>query len=60
MNVLNRMFYGAPTTTNPTAAVNTTTQRGVAIPTSGYGVVNTLNGVGSSPRTGMIVARLTF
>ena len=59
-NVLNRMFYGAPTTTNPTLAVATTTQRGVVIPTSGYGVVNTLNGAGSSPRTGMIVARLTF
>ena len=42
------------------SATTTTTQRGMIIPTCGYGVVNTLNGFGSSPRTGLIVARVTF
>lgn len=59
-NILNRMFYGAPTNSNPLAAVTTTTQRGQIIPTGGYGVVNTFNGAGSRPRQGTIVARLTF
>jgi hypothetical protein len=59
-NIFNRHFYNAPTTTNPTAPITTTTQRGMIIPTGGYGVVNALNGAGSAPRTGTIVARLTF
>jgi hypothetical protein len=59
-NTFNRRFYNPPASTNPLAAITTVTQRGAIIPTGGYGVVNTLNGVGSSPRTGMLVARLTF
>jgi len=59
-NILNRMFYNAPQSTNPLQAVSTFTQRGAIIPTGGYGVVNTLNGAGSSPRNGTIVVRLTF
>jgi hypothetical protein len=59
-NVMNRMFYNAPSTANPLQAVGTTTQRGQIIPTSGYGVVNTLNGAGSNPRQGTLVVRLTF
>lgn len=59
-NILNRMFYSAPATGNPLQAVSTTTQRGMIIPTAGYGVVSTINGAGSQPRTGTIVARLTF
>ncbi len=59
-NVLNRMFYAAPSTANPLAAVTTVTQRGAIIPTGGYGVVNTFNGAGARPRTGTIVIRLTF
>jgi hypothetical protein len=59
-NILNRRFYNAPTTTNPLAPITTTTQRGMVFPTGGYGVVNTLNGAGSAPRTGTIVARLSF
>ncbi len=59
-NVLNRMFYAAPSTANPLAAVTTTTQRGAIIPNGGYGVVNTFNGNGSRPRTGTIVVRLSF
>ena len=59
-NIFNRMFYNAPSTANPFATVTTVVQRGMTIPTGGYGVVNTFNGAGSSPRTGTIVARVTF
>jgi hypothetical protein len=59
-NIFNRHFYGAPSTANPFQAVTTFTQRGMIIPTGGYGVVGTLNGIGSSPRSGMLVARLQF
>jgi hypothetical protein len=59
-NVFNRMFYGAPSTSNPLAAVTTVTQRGAIIPNGGFGVVNTFNGAGSRPRTGTIVVRLSF
>lgn len=59
-NIFNRMFYDPPSTLNPLQAVTTTTQRGQVIPTGGYGVVNTLNGAGSSPRQGTLVARFTF
>jgi hypothetical protein len=59
-NIFNRRFYAAPSTANPLAPVTTTTQRGMIIPTGGFGVVNTLNGAGSQPRQGTLVARLTF
>jgi hypothetical protein len=59
-NILNRMFYNAPATGNPLTPIGTTTQQGMIIPTGGYGVVNTLNGSGSQPRQGTLVARLTF
>jgi hypothetical protein len=60
MNILNRMFYNAPANLNPLAAVTTFTQRGQVFPNGGYGVVSTLNGAGSSPRQGTLVARITF
>jgi hypothetical protein len=59
-NVLNRMFYAAPSNANPLQAVTTVTQRGQVIPNGGYGVVNTFNGNGARPRTGTIVVRLSF
>jgi hypothetical protein len=59
-NILNRMFYNAPSTANPTQPVTTFTQRGQVFPNGGYGVVTTLNGAGSFPRQGTLVARLTF
>jgi hypothetical protein len=59
-NIFNRTFYNAPATANPLAPVTTTTQRGQIIPNSGFGVVNTFNGAGSQPRSGTLVARLTF
>jgi hypothetical protein len=59
-NIFNRQFYAMPVNGNPSAPITTTTQNGLIIPTGGYGVVNTLNGNGSQPRKGTIVARLTF
>jgi hypothetical protein len=57
-NILNRHFYGAPSTANPnTLAANN--NPGGAL-SAGYGFVNTLNGAGSRPRTGLMVARFTF
>ena len=57
-NIFNRHFYSAPTVTNPTA----TTLRGNPNSTlsAGFGYVNVLNGAGSNPRTGLMVARFTF
>jgi hypothetical protein len=59
-NVMNRMFYAPPSTANPLQAVTTVTQRGMVIPISGFGVINTLNGLGSNPRAGLMVMRFTF
>lgn len=57
-NILNRHFYGQPSVTNPnTLAANN--NPGGAL-SAGFGFVNTLNGAGSRPRTGMMVARFTF
>jgi hypothetical protein len=57
-NILNRHFYGAPSLTNPlTLAANN--NPGGAL-SGGFGFVNTLNGAGSRPRTGLLVARFTF
>jgi hypothetical protein len=53
------MFYSAPST-NINSLASTVTQNGMIIPNSGFGVVSTFNGAGSRPRTGTIVARLTF
>jgi hypothetical protein len=61
-NILNRMFYSAPATGNPTSAVVSTTvpSTGYRYAFAGYGVVSTFNGAGSSPRQGTVVMRLTF
>jgi hypothetical protein len=56
-NMFNRVFLSAPSATNPQA---TTTKNGFGLLTGGYGYVNTVNGVGTSPRTGQLVARFTF
>ena len=56
--ILNRHFYSQPTVTNPnTLAANN--NPGGAL-SAGFGFVNTLNGAGSRPRTGLMVARFTF
>ncbi|MEO8098173.1 MAG: TonB-dependent receptor [Acidobacteriota bacterium] len=57
-NILNRHFYGQPSLGNPnTLAANN--NPGGAL-SAGYGFVNTLNGAGSRPRTGLLVGRFTF
>jgi hypothetical protein len=57
-NIFNRHFYGQPAVTNPnTLAANN--NPGGAL-SAGFGFVNTLNGAGSRPRTGLMVARFTF
>jgi hypothetical protein len=60
-NIFNRTFYNAPDTSNPFLAPGgATTQNGATFFTSGFGVVNTLNGTGSRPRSGTLVGRFTF
>jgi hypothetical protein len=65
-NVFNRVFYPAPTgaTTSTTGATYSNPFSGSAAATGalngGYGYVNTLNGAGTNPRSGQLVARFTF
>ncbi len=57
-NVFNRHFYSAPIATNPQALTTNTNAGGLL--SAGYGFSNFLNGAGSRPRTGQMVARFTF
>jgi hypothetical protein len=61
-NVFNRLFLQAPSSTNPAALTTTANTTGYV--TGGFGFVNYVNGgttgLGARPRTGQIVARLTF
>jgi hypothetical protein len=62
-NLFNRTFYSAPSAGNPTATVLNTNsfQNGQSGALSqGFGFVNSVNGFGSAPRQGQIVARFTF
>jgi hypothetical protein len=65
-NVFNRLFLASPsgvgTNTQPGGpnAAAPTTRNNFGALTSGYGFVNTFNGFGSQPRTGQIVARISF
>jgi len=65
-NVFNRVVYPAPTgaTTSTTAATFGNPFPGSAAAAGalngGYGFVNTLNGAGTNPRSGQLVARFTF
>jgi hypothetical protein len=56
-NVFNRLFLSAPSATNPVAPVTSNIAGQL---TGGYGWVNSVNGAGARPRSGQIVARLTF
>jgi hypothetical protein len=62
-NIFNRLYYSTPAVGGFTAAnPSTSTQRmnpnnGLS---SGYGFVNYINGAGDTPRSGQIVARVTF
>jgi hypothetical protein len=68
-NIFNRVFYAAPSATNPqalttcsagTATAGSMTPCSAGNVTGGYGYVNVVNGFGTSPRSGQIVARFTF
>jgi hypothetical protein len=68
-NVFNRTFLSSPSPTNPAALTTCSgvtgtcpTTTGVAANplTAGYGFVNTINGAGTTPRTGQFVARFSF
>jgi Carboxypeptidase regulatory-like domain len=65
-NVFNRVFYPEPAaaTTSTTPATFNNPFPGSAAATGalngGYGFVNTLNGAGTNPRSGQLVARFTF
>jgi hypothetical protein len=58
-NVFNRHFYGAPSSTNPATLPAKTNLNNTAL-SNGFGFVNFVNGAGSRPRTGLMVARFTF
>ncbi|HSP68331.1 MAG TPA: TonB-dependent receptor [Bryobacteraceae bacterium] len=73
-NVFNRVFYSLPanggsgffaarTGVNPTAPVlynNAFANGQLGALSSGFGFVNTVNGIGTQPRSGQIVARFSF
>jgi hypothetical protein len=62
-NVLNRRFYSAPSGGNITTATTFNTTPGSALfgsVSGGLGYVNAVNGLGSTPRAGQMVARFTF
>ncbi|MEO5923834.1 MAG: TonB-dependent receptor [Bryobacteraceae bacterium] len=59
-NVFNRTFLSQPSSANPNTPVATTTYVGQVINNTGFGSISTLNGAGSTPRAGTIVARFTF
>jgi hypothetical protein len=63
-NVFNRVAYPAPTIGASTVAPTFTNPfpgyTGTGALNSGFGYVNTLNGAGTNPRSGQLVARFTF
>ncbi len=59
-NIFNRTFLSAPSTANPNVPIGTTTYVGQVINNNGFGSISTLNGFGSQPRSGQVVARFTF
>ncbi len=60
-NVFNRTFLSAPSLANPLTPIGTTTSiPGNVINNTGYGTVATLNGAGSQPRSGQLVAKFVF
>jgi hypothetical protein len=59
-NVFNRTFLSQPSLANPNVPITTTPYLGAAISTAGFGSINTLNGAGTTPRSGTLVTRFTF
>jgi hypothetical protein len=62
-NIFNRLTLSAPSSTNPSALTlntNAFSSGATGALSSGYGFVNTVNGLGTTPRSGQIVARFSF
>jgi hypothetical protein len=59
-NIFNRTFLSAPSVANPNLPIVTTTSAGNILNNSGFGSIATLNGAGTQPRSGQIIARFTF
>jgi hypothetical protein len=63
-NVFNRLVLSSPSATNPDAVTTQAPFASNGVPAGalngGYGFVNYINGAGTRPRTGQVVARLTF
>ncbi len=59
-NIFNRTFLSQPSTFNPYIPVSTTNYNGTSINNFGFGSITTLNGAGTSPRSGQMVVRFTF
>jgi hypothetical protein len=59
-NIFNRLFLSAPSVANPNLPIVTTTSGTTVLNNSGFGSVATLNGIGTQPRSGQIIARFTF
>ncbi len=57
-NPFNRVFYTMPSVVNSTAAPAHNNPNGAL--SSGFGYINTLNGAGTQPRSGQLVARFVF
>jgi hypothetical protein len=58
-NIFNRLFLSMPSVgsgVNPATSISSS----AAINTGGYGYIATVGGAGASPRSGQIVARVTF
>ena len=67
-NPFNRVFYSMPAVGNGTNSLTAASKtnpfpvpgEGTGALSGGFGYVNTLNGAGTQPRTGQLVARFTF
>jgi hypothetical protein len=58
-NILNRLFLSMPSvggTVNPLTGISSS----AGVNTGGYGYIATVGGAGAAPRSGQIVARVTF
>ena len=58
-NVFNRLFLSMPAVGGGVNPASTLSSSG-GVNTGGYGYIATVGGVGTSPRTGQVVARVTF
>jgi hypothetical protein len=59
-NIFNRTFLSAPSLANPAINIGTTNSGGNVINSSGFGSIATLNGAGTQPRSGQLIARFSF